>query len=397
MNKASQIKKDIYWVGAIDWDLRDFHGYSTEKGSTYNSYLLLDEKVTLFDTVKAPFVEELFERITDVIDPAKIKYIVVNHVEMDHSGALPVAIERIKPEKIICSAKAKEAMIAHFHRTDWPFHVVKTGDVVSLGKKNIKFIETPMIHWPDSMFSYIPEEKLLISSDAFGQHWATSERFDVDVDHSELMHQLSKYYANIILPLSGLVQKLLKAVTDMKLDIQMIAPDHGLIWTKKIGDVLKAYSDWSSQKLDNKAVVFYGTMWKSTEKMCLSVAEGLISKGIHVKVMKLGESHRSDIITEILNAKAVIVGSATLNNEMLPVVSDMLCYLRGLRPTGRIGAAVSSYGWAPVVLKKLNTELEASGVSVVDDGISVKYVPTPEDQERCFNLGVKIADKILIK
>lgn len=392
MNKAYQIKKDIYWVGAIDWNLRDFHGYSTEKGSTYNSYLLLDEKTTLFDTVKASFSDEMFERISNVVDPAKIKYIVVDHVEMDHSGSLPDAIDRIKPEKIICSAKGKDAMLAHFHRPDWPYHVVKTGDVVSLGKRSIKFIETPMLHWPDSMLSYIPEEKLLISNDVFGQHWATSKRFDVDVDHAELMYQSAKYYANIIMPYSPLVQKLLKAVTDMKLEIDMIAPDHGLIWTQKIADIIKAYSDWSSPKLEKKAVIFYDTMWKSTEKMCLSVAEGLISKGVDTKVMKLGESHRSDIMTEILNAKAIIVGSATINNEMLPRVCDMLCYMKGLKPVERVGAAVGSYGWNPGVLKKLNTELEASGIKVVDDGIGVKYVPTHEDLEKCFSLGIKISE-----
>jgi len=392
VNKAYQIKKDIYWVGAIDWNLRDFHGYSTEKGSTYNSYLLLDEKTTLFDTVKASFSDEMFERISNVVDPAKIKYIVVDHVEMDHSGSLPDAIDRIKPEKIICSAKGKDAMLAHFHRPDWPYHVVKTGDVVSLGKRSIKFIETPMLHWPDSMLSYIPEEKLLISNDVFGQHWATSKRFDVDVDHAELMYQSAKYYANIIMPYSPLVQKLLKAVTDMKLEIDMIAPDHGLIWTQKIADIIKAYSDWSSPKLEKKAVIFYDTMWKSTEKMCLSVAEGLISKGVDTKVMKLGESHRSDIMTEILNAKAIIVGSATINNEMLPRVCDMLCYMKGLKPVERVGAAVGSYGWNPGVLKKLNTELEASGIKVVDDGIGVKYVPTHEDLEKCFSLGIKISE-----
>lgn len=392
MNKARQIKKDIYWVGAIDWNLRDFHGYSTEKGSTYNAYLLLDEKITLFDTVKAPFCDEMFDRISNIVDPSKIKYIVVNHVEMDHTGSLPVAIERIKPEKIICSAKGKEALLAHFHRPDWPYHVAKTGDVVNLGKRNINFVETPMLHWPDSMLSYIPEEKLLISNDIFGQHWATSERFDVEVDHSELMHQAAKYYANIIMPYSPLVQKLLKTVADMKLDIDMIAPDHGLIWTQKLGDIIKAYFEWSTPKLEKKAVIFYDTMWKSTEKMCAQVAEGLISKGVDVKVMKLDESHRSDIITEILTAKAVVVGSSTINNEMLPRVCDMLCYMKGLKPTGRIGAAVGSYGWGQVVVKKLNTELEAAGIKVIDDGINIKYVPTSEDLEKCFKLGTKIAE-----
>ncbi|MCX6113356.1 MAG: FprA family A-type flavoprotein, partial [Proteobacteria bacterium] len=254
MNNAYRIKDDLYWVGVIDWGLRDFHGYSTEKGSTYNAYLLKDEKVILFDTVKAAFNLEMMERISSIVSPDKIDYIVVNHVEMDHSGSLPLVIDRIKPEKIICSAKGKESLIYHFKRTDWPYHVVKTGDVVNVGKRNITFIETPMLHWPDSMFSYIKEDKTLISSDAFGQHFATSERFDTQVNFTELMYQNAKYYANIILPYSNLVQKLLKTVADMNIKLDMIAPDHGLIWTKHVPEAIQAYADWSLPKLKKKAV-----------------------------------------------------------------------------------------------------------------------------------------------
>ena len=395
MNKAYKIRDGFHWVGVIDWNLRDFHGYSTEKGSTYNAYLLQDTKTVLFDTVKSPFSEELMERISSVTAPEKIDYIVINHVEMDHSSSLPLIIDRIKPEKVICSAKGKEALISHFKRADWPYHVVKTGDVINVGKRNISFLETPMLHWPDSMCSYIPEEKILVSNDILGQHFATSERFDTEVDFSELMCQSKKYFANIIMPYSPLVQKLLKTITEMKLDIQMIAPDHGLVWTKHIPDVLKAYSEWSTPKLEKKAVVFYDTMWRSTEKMAYSVTEGIRSQGVSVKMMKLGdENHRSDIMTEILDAGAVVVGSSTLNNEMLPHVADMLTYMKGLKPINRIGAALSSYGWNPGVLKKLNTELEASGVKLINEGITVKYVPEQSDIENCYNLGVKIAQEL---
>jgi len=395
MNNAYKIKNELYWVGAIDWALRDFHGYSTEKGSTYNAYILKDEKVVLFDTVKAPFESEMMERISSIVSPEKIDYIVINHVEMDHSGALPLVIDKIKPEKIICSAKGKEALLSHFKRNDWPYHVVKTGDVINVGKRNITFLETPMLHWPDSMFSYINGDNILISSDAFGQHFATSERFDTQVNLSDLMYQSAKYYANIILPYSNLVQKLLKTVSDMNIKIEMIAPDHGLIWTKHIPDILQAYSDWSLPKLKKKAVVFYDTMWKSTEKMAYSVTEGLMSKGIIVKMLKTGlENNRSDVITEMLDAGAVVVGSSTLNNEFLPTISDMLTYMKGLKPAGRIGAAINSYGWNPGVLKKLNTELEAAGIKLISDGINVKYVPEKSDLEKCFQLGVKIAQEL---
>jgi flavorubredoxin len=391
MKLSYKISEDFYWVGAIDWGLRDFHGYSTESGSSYNAFVMTDKKNVLFDTVKKSFSEEMMQRISHLVSLEKIDYIVVNHVEMDHSGALPLVIDSIKPEKIICSAKGKEALLSHFKRPDWPYHVVKTGDVVNTGKYNISFIETPMLHWPDSMFSYVAEKKLLISSDAFGQHWATSQRFDTQVDFGELMHQAGKYYANIILPYSGLVQKLLKTCTDMGIQLDMIAPDHGLIWTKHIDKILKAYSDWSKPKLEKKAVVFYDTMWNSTEKMAYSVAEGLMSEGIVVSLMRLGANDRSDVITEILDAGAIVCGSSTLNNEMLPKVADMLTYMKGLKPAGRIGACFGSYGWSPVVLKKLNTEMEASGVKLIDEGINLKYVPEEADLKKCFELGVKLA------
>jgi flavorubredoxin len=394
MNKAYKVKENFYWVGAVDWNLRDFHGYSTERGSTYNAFLLKDEKTVLFDTVKSHFGCEMMERISSVVSPEKIDYIVVNHVEMDHSGALPLVIDKIKPEKVICSAKAKEALINHFKKTDWPYHVVKTGDVINVGKRNITFIETPMLHWPDSMFSYIPEDKILISSDAFGQHFATSERFDTEVDLSEVLYQAGKYYANIIMPYAKLVQDLLKAVAGMNIKIEMIAPDHGVIWTKHIPEILKAYSEWSTPKLKKKAVVFYDSMWNSTEKMAYSVAEGLTSQGVVVKMFRLSGNHRSDVITEILDAGAVVVGSATLNNEILPTVIDMLTYMKGLKPVNRVGAAFNSYGWNPSVLKKLNAELEAGGVKLVSEGISVKYVPEKSDIEKCYELGVKIAQEL---
>jgi len=396
MNKAFQIKNDLHWVGAIDWNLRDFHGYQTEKGSTYNSYLLVDEKPILFDAVKAPFVDEALQRISTVIDPSKIKYIVVNHVEMDHSGGLSAFIDRIKPEKIFCSQKAKEALLLHFHRPDWPYSVVKSGDKINVGKHNISFIETPMLHWPDSMFSYIEEEKVLISSDAFGQHFATSKRFDSDVDYGELVHQAAKYYANIILPYSSLVQKLLKSVQNSGLKIEMIAPDHGLIWKEYVSDILKSYNDWSFPKLKRKAVVVYDTMWKSTEKMALAAAEGLISQNVETIVMKLGECHRSDVITQLLDSSAIVVGSPTLNNEILPRMADMLTYMKGLKVPGRAGFALNSYGWNPGVLQKLNTELMASGITAIDEGIGVKYVPENKELERCFELGIKLSEKIIL-
>lgn len=293
-----EVKKDIHWVGALDWNVRDFHGYSTPKGTTYNSFLALDEKITLFDTVKKPFKNNLLHNIRKFIDPEQIDYIVINHVEMDHSGAIPDIIEIVKPEKVICSEMGKRALLEHFHREDWPYEVVKSGQSISLGNRTVQFLETRMLHWPDSMFSYIPEEKLLFSSDAFGQHWATSERFDDEVDLDELMVHSAKYYANILLLYSPLVQKLLANVEAMGLQIDTIAPDHGPIWRSNPGKIIEAYRVWSRQEATSKALIIYDTMWHSTETMAYAIADGLIQEGVDFKMLNLKLNHRSDVMTE---------------------------------------------------------------------------------------------------
>ena len=324
-------------------------------------------------------------------EPEKIDYIIVNHVEMDHTGCLPEMIELIKPEKVFCSPMGHKALLAHFHREDWPYEIVKSGDSISLGEKTVQFLETKMLHWPDSMFSYIPEDKLLISSDGFGQHWATSERFDDEVNMEELMAHAAKYYANILMIFSPNVRKLLEKVAELGLEIDMIAPDHGLIWRQNVAGILEAYGRWGHQQAGEKAVVVYDTMWHSTEKMAKAIYKGLLSEGISIKMMDLKVSHRSDIVTEVLDAKAILFGSPTLNNGMLPSMADLLTYLKGLRPTGKIGAAFGSFGWSGEAVKHMNNFMEQMKFDIVDPGIKVKNVPTHENFQVCFDLGVKVA------
>lgn len=387
-----EIKKDIYWVGAVDWNIRDFHGYATPKGSTYNAYLVKDEKVTLFDTVKKELKGDLLHHLSQVIDPPKIDYIVVNHVEMDHSGCLPEMIDLIKPEKIFCSPMGHKALIDHFHREDWPYQIVKTGDTISLGQRTVRFIETKMLHWPDSMFSYLPEEKLLISSDAFGQHWATSERFDDQVENGELMAHAAMYYANILLIFSPVVQKLLESVREMGLEIGMIAPDHGLIWRKNPAQVLAAYDRWSKQEAADKAVILYDTMWHSTETMAKAIYNSLIDAGVEtVKLLHVRKNHRSDIMTEVLEAKAVLLGSPTLNNNIMPAMADVLTYMKGLRPKDKIGAAFGSFGWSGESVAHLTEMMQAMHFTVVGDPVKIKNVPTDETLQACVALGQTVA------
>ncbi len=389
-----QIMKDIYWVGAVDWNIRDFHGYSTNKGTTYNAFLAMDDKIALFDTVKKGFKGEFIRHISEITDPARIDYLVVNHVEMDHSSCVPEIMEICKPEKIFCSSRGKQALLQHFHREDWPYEVVESGQTIRLGRRNVQFLETRMVHWPDSMFSYLKEDRLLISSDGFGQHWATSERFDDQVFEPELFEHAAKYYANILLLYSPLVKKLLVTVREMGLPIDMIAPDHGLIWRANPTRILEAYDVWSQQTPKRKALIIYDTMWESTASMAMAIADGLIREGVSVQVMDLRFTHRSDVMTQLLDAKALICGSSTLNNGMLPRMADLLHYVRGLKPLGKVGASFGSFGWSGEGMKMVAQALEEMKVELVDPGIKAQFVPDNKALQQCEELGRRLGKTI---
>lgn len=389
-----EIKKDIYWVGAIDWDIRDFHGYVIPRGTSYNSYLVIDEKTVLFDTVKKGFMAELVDNIKDVINPEKIDYLVVDHVELDHSGCLPDIVALVKPEKVFCSPMGEKAIRGHFHNLDLPLEIVKTGDEINIGKRTIKFLESRMLHWPDSMCSYLQEDKVLISNDIFGQHWAMNERFDDEVPFDDLMYESVKYFANIILPYSPLVIKFLDFVGELNIKPEILATDHGVIWRTHIDKIFSAYREWAMQKSKRKAVIVYGTMWGSTDMMAKSIEQGIIQEGVEVKSLNLSDAHRSEVITEILDAKAVIFGSPTLNNGILPAVADSLTYIKGLRPKDKIGAAFGSYGWGGEAVKHLNAWMEKMKMDVVNPGLRIKFVPTEEQLEECVEFGREFARKV---
>jgi flavorubredoxin len=288
-----------------------------------------------------------------------------------------------------------KAINEHFHPEDWPLEAVENGQTISLGSKTVQFLETRMLHWPDSMFAYFQEDKLLISSDAFGQHLASSERFDDEVDFSELMEQTSKYYANILTLYSPLIRKLLAKVQEMGLEIDMIAPDHGIIWRSHIADVIQAYADWSQNKGKRKALVIYDTMWESTEKMAKAVTAGIDKAGVSVKLINLAHAHRSDVMTDVLNAKAVVLGCATLNNGMLPRMAGFLMYMRGLKPTNKIGAAFGSYGWSGEAVKLMNAAMEEMKFDIVEPGLRFKYVPGQTDLQECVEMGARIGQAVI--
>ena len=390
--KAVKVTDNVYWVGAIDWTLKDFHGYSTHRGSTYNAYLVLADKVTLIDTVKAPFRGELLSRISSVIDPGKVNYVISNHSEMDHTGSLPEIVDILKPEKVFASEMGAKAIARHFGSID-----VKTVEDMSeldLGGLRIKFIETRMLHWPDSMFSYIEEEGILFSQDAFGMHLATAERFDDELPEQLLYEEAATYYANILMPYSHLVLKLLDRVTEIGLAPKIVAPDHGPIWRGKIDWVLNLYKQWAQRKPKHKVVIIFDTMWKSTELMARAIAEGAAETGASVKLMSMRSSHRSDIATEVLDAGALVVGSPTINNNMFPTVADVLYYLKGLKPKGLVGAGFGSFGWSGESVKQIEEILKEMKVDIVEEGLKVQYIPDEGDLEKCRELGKKVADAI---
>lgn len=373
--KAIEVQDGIWWVGGIDWNLRNFHGYLTQRGSTYNSYLIIDEKITLVDTVKSYLTGEMIERIRSVIDPSKIDYIVCNHVEMDHSGGLP-EIMRIAPKaSVFCSPKGETGLREHY-KENWNFKPMESGTVLNLGKRNLHFILTPMVHWPDNMVLYMPEGKVLFSNDAFGQHLASSERFDDEYPLDITMLEARKYYANIVLPYSRQVQKVLVGIND--LDIEIIANSHGIIWRKHIKEIISGYTSWASNETRKKALIVYDTMWHSTEAMALAIQDAFEQSGYITSLLSLQHNHISDIMTEVIDAEYICIGSPTLNGRMLPTMAAFLTYLSGLAPKNRKSVVFGSYGWGPKQIDDMATTMTESGFQVVATE-KIKYVPSEED------------------
>lgn len=389
------LKDGVNWVGVVDWNIRDFHGYTTKRGSSYNAYLILDEKIALVDTVKAAFCQELIEHISELTTLDKIDYIVVNHVEMDHSSSLPVIAKLAKNAKILATARGKEELIKHFGSEFERVEVVKSGDKINLGKKTITFMEAPMLHWPDSMFTYLIEDKILLPNDAFGQHLASYERFDDEVDQQILMEEAKTYYANILTPFSPLIVKKIQEVVAMKLPIDIIAPSHGIIWRKDPMKIVNTYMDLCTGKtVKQKAIVVFDTMWGSTDKMARAIGEGLASQGFEVKLLKLRATDNTDIVTEIVDAKIVLVGSPTLNNGMFPSVGSFLTYIGGLKPKGKLWGFFGSYGWGGGATRGMIKMAKEAGFDVMESSIELKWVPTAEELKKCFEFGQETAQKI---
>jgi len=390
-----KVLKKIYWVGAIDWNIRHFHGftYSTHRGATYNAYLIVDKKIAMVDTVQHPFAGEMIERIKEVIDPSKIDYIIANHVESDHSGSISEILKHAPKATVVGTANCQKGLEKHYFG-NWKFQVVKTGDTLNLGERTLSFLEAPMLHWPDSMFTYIEKDALLLPNDAFGQHLATSKRFDDEVDQNILMGEAAKYYANILWPFSTLVTRKIEEVQKLGLKIGMIAPSHGIIWRSDPMKIVKAYLKWAKGEAKKKALIVYDTMWESTEKMAKAMLEGISSEGVEVTLFRLPFSDNGDIIAELLETKGLLVGSATINNGVLPTLAPFLREMEGLRPRKKLAAAFGSYGWGGGATGTIEKALKGAGMELAAPAMTIKWVPDKDELQKCYEYGKEFAKKI---
>ncbi|MBF0522807.1 MAG: FprA family A-type flavoprotein [Candidatus Omnitrophica bacterium] len=392
MNK---IREGIFWTGYIDWDLRNFHGYETPSGSTYNAYLIVDDKPTLIDTVKFYGAQEMLRRIREVMDPSKIRYIISNHTEMDHSGSIDELLKYCPNAEVVCSPKGAEGLKEHFKK-DWKFKIVQTGDVLDIGKRKLKFVLMPMVHWPDSMATYCEEERILFSNDAFGQHYASHERYVDEAGLDPVTFEATKYYANIVTPYGNQVLKVLEAAKDLKID--MICPSHGLIWreAKDISHIVSLYKKWANYESDNKALIVYDTMWHSTEKMARRLFENLDKAGIPVKLVNLQVTHMSDVVTDMLLSKMIMIGTPILNNRMLPTVAGLMMYAKGLKPKNRFAFTFGSYGWATGGFKELETFCQEAGWELIGEGVYLKFIPDEADLKKLDEILPLIKNKLKV-
>ena len=391
--QALKITDKVYWVGAIDWNIRDFHGYTTDEGTTYNAFLIVDEKIVLVDTVKHGFFEQMAARIKSVIGDKKIDILISNHSEMDHTGVIRETICEFKPSKIYASQTGVKTLQEHFGSFE-NLEGVADGSEVNIGKETLVFMDSKMLHWPESMICLMKNENLLFSNDIFGMHYASNKHFDDEISPDIWYKEAKKYYANIILPYSNIVKAFLAKVKAKGIEPKIICPDHGIIWRKNPQLIVDLYATFAEQKAAKKALVIYDTMWGSTAKMAAAITDGLSSKGIEVKEFSLRATNRSEVASEILDSAALIVGTPVLNQEMYPSLGDTLTYLKGLKKQNLIGMVFGSYGWSPMAITNLQKFVETMGVKIVKEPITSKFVPTEEKLKECFDAGVLMAEEI---
>lgn len=391
------INDKVMWVGKTDWELKKFHGdeFTTEKGSSYNSYLIRDEKNVLIDTVWLPYDREFVKNLKKEIDLDKIDYIIIQHGEVDHSGALMELMREIPNTPIYCTANGIKSLKGQYHM-DWNFVPVKTGDKLNIGENTLTFIEAPMLHWPDTMFTYMDNEQILFSNDGFGQHLASEHLYADEVDNADLFNQALTYYANILAPFGFMVKNKINEILSMNLPIKMICPSHGLIWRENPTQIVEKYLEWANNYQENQITIIYDTMWNSTRKMAEAIAKGIEKKDnkITIKLMNSAKDDKTDILTEVFKSRAILVGSPTVNNGYLHSVAGILEMIKGMKLKGKKAAAFGSYGWSGEAVKLITEELRRSGFEALNDGIKVEWTPGEEETSKCIEFGENLMPKV---
>lgn len=392
-----EIAPNVYWVGKIDWELKKFHGeeYSTHRGSSYNSYLVKDQKIALIDTVWAPFAREFVENLRSEFDLDSIDYVIANHAEMDHSGALPELMRAIPDKPVFCTANGVKSLKGHYHQ-DWDFRVVKTGDKLDLGTKELVFVEAPMLHWPDSMMDYLTGDAILFSNDAFGQHYATEHMFNDLVVQSELFEEAIKYYANILTPFSPLVTRKIAEVVGLGLPLNMICPSHGIIWRKDPLQIVQQYQEWAADYQEKQVTIIYDTMWNGTRRLAEAMAKGVSSgdRDITVKVFNIARSDINDVVTEIFKSKGILLGSPTINRGILAAMATLMEMMTGLKFKKKKAAAFGCYGWSGESVKVLGDGLEKAGFEIVQEPFKTLWEPEDDALNAAMEFGRGFAEKI---
>ena len=387
---SKKINEWITWVGKTDWELKKFHGdeFTTKKGSSYNSYLIQDEKTVLIDTVWLPYDREFVKNLKKEIDLDKIDYIIIQHGEVDHSGALMELMREIPNTPIYCTANGIKSLKGQYHM-NWNFVPVKTGDKLNIGENTLTFIEAPMLHWPDTMFTYMDKEQILFSNDGFGQHLASEYLYADEVDNADLFKQALTYYANILAPFGIMVKNKINEILNMNLPIKMICPSHGLIWRDNPIQIVEKYLEWANNYQQNQITIIYDTMWNSTRKMAELIARGIQNKDykITIKLMNSAKDDKTEILTEVFKSKAILVGSPTVNNGYLHSIAGILEMIKGMKLKGKKAAAFGSYGWSGEAVKLITEELRKSGFEILNDGIKVEWTPGEDTINKCIEFG----------
>ena len=397
--KAVKIREDVFWVGVLDPELVVFDiVIPTEHGTTYNAYLVKGkEKIALIDTVKEPFKDDYLNLIGTIVDPKKIDYIVINHTEPDHSGALPYLIDFLPNITPVYSKTAKTFVNSILHKEFNPI-VVGDGDKLDLGGKTLSFVSAPFLHWPDTMFTYLEEEKILFPCDAFGAHYCSEQRFNDEIAEQKVVHDAFEYYYKCILrPFKDHIARAMDKIAD--LDIDIIAPSHGPILRSNASDYIEHYKNWAyktkNSSVKKKISIIYVSSYGNTSKMAKCIARGAAIPGVEISLYNVTEVSMDEIVDEVEISDGIMIGTPTLNAKTPEPIFDILSKLVTLNVKGKAAAVFGCYGWSGEAIQMTEDILKSFRFKIVAGSCKLKMVPTEEELKQCEEFGRAYAKKLL--